>query len=162
MMAAIREEHAADAAAIADVHRAAFAGEDEALLVDRIRADGDAVLSLVAMDGGAVVGHVLFSRMIAPMRALALGPLGVLPGRQGSGIGSALVREGIARAEAAGWQAAFVLGAPAYYRHFGFSVDAARGFDSPYAGDHFMVRMLRQGGVATTGPVRHAPAFARL
>lgn len=162
MTVAIREERAADAAAIADVHRAAFAGDAEAVLVDRIRADGDAVLSLVAVDGGAVVGHVLFSGMIAPMRALALGPLGILPGRQRGGIGSALVREGVARAEAAGWQAIFVLGDPAYYGRFGFSVDAARGFDSPYAGDHFMVRIAGQGGVAMTGPVRHAPAFARL
>ncbi len=72
------------------------------------------------------------------------------------------MREGLTRAAAAGWQAVFVLGDPAYYGRFGFSVDAARGFDSPYAGGHFMVLTLERGAVPMTGQVRHAPAFARL
>jgi putative acetyltransferase len=158
----IRDAHPGDAAAIADMHRAAFGAEGEAMLVDSIRADGDAALSLVAVDDEAVAGHILFSPMTAPRRALALAPLGVLPERQGRGIGSALVREGLARAVSGGWQAVFVLGDPAYYGRFGFSVDAARGFDSPYAGDHFMVLALERGAVPMTGQVRHAPAFARL
>jgi putative acetyltransferase len=162
MTVAIRDEHPGDAAAIAHVHRVAFGADGEAMLVGSIRADGDGALSLVAVDEEAVVGHILFSRMTAPMRALALAPLGVLPERQGRGIGSALVGEGLIRAKTAGWQSVFVLGDPAYYSRFGFSVDAARGFDSPYAGDHFMVLTLGRDPMPMAGQLRHAPAFARL
>src|SRR5690606_34609089 len=107
---------------------AAFPGPAEAELVERLRADRDAVLSLVAEDGGAVIGHIMFSRMTAPFRALGLGPLAVAPSWQQSGIGSCLVREGLGRAKADGWQGVFVLGDPAYYRRFGFDPARASGF----------------------------------
>ena len=45
----------------------------------------------------------MFSRLQAPFPALALGPVAVLPDRQRMGVGSRLIREGIARSEAAGW-----------------------------------------------------------
>jgi putative acetyltransferase len=45
----IRPEVATDAAAIATLLREAFEGPDEAALVDRLRADGDMVLALVAV-----------------------------------------------------------------------------------------------------------------
>lgn len=62
-----------------------------------------------------------------PRARPGLAPLAVLPGRQGWGIGSALVRAALARAKEVGWAAAFVLGDPAYYGRFGFAADAARG-----------------------------------
>lgn len=162
MTIVIRDERQGEAAAIAGVHHAAFGAEGEVALVDGIRADGDAVLSLVAVDGEVVAGHVLFSRMAAPKGTLALAPLAVLPRWQRQGVGSSLVREGLGRAASAGWQAVFVLGDPAYYGRFGFSADAARGFDSPYAGDHFMLLTLGRSDLPMAGQVRHASAFARL
>ena len=48
----------------------------------------------------------------------------------------------MARAREGGWAAAFVLGDPAYYGRFGFRADAARGYASPYAGEHFLALPL--------------------
>jgi putative acetyltransferase len=104
----------------------------------------------------------MFSRMTAPFRALGMAPVSVVPAHQGKGIGSALIEEGLKRAHALGYAGAFVLGDPAYYQRFGFRVDLARGFASPYAGDHFMVRALGASLPALTGRVEYAPAFAAL
>ncbi|HUF56733.1 MAG TPA: N-acetyltransferase [Thermohalobaculum sp.] len=158
----VRAESPGDLPAVGRVLEAAFGQPDEAELVERLRADGDAALSLVAVADGAVAGHVLFSPMSAPFPALALAPVAVLPERQGRGIGSALIREGLARAEARGWRGVFVLGEPAYYRRFGFDAEAARGFASPYAGPFLMVLPLGGPLPAQSGTIGHAPGFARM
>ncbi|HEY5409906.1 MAG TPA: hypothetical protein VIJ94_04180 [Caulobacteraceae bacterium] len=63
----VREEIPTDAAEIRAIHMAAFPGPAEAALVDRLRSDGDAVISLVTLFEGVPVGHVLFSKMVAPL-----------------------------------------------------------------------------------------------
>lgn len=162
MAAIIRDETKSDLAAIRTVHRLAFAGEGEARLVDALRRSGDAVLSLVAERENRVVGHVLLSRLEAPMRALALAPIGVLPDQQGRGFGSALIRAGLERARREGFDAVFVLGEPAFYRRFGFSVEDARDYESVYAGAFFMVRPLVAGSLPTAGRIDYPAAFADL
>ena len=97
-------------------------------LVDRLRADGDAAIALVAAEHGRIIGQILFSPVRAPFRALALAPVAVLPGRQRQGIGSALIESGLARATTAGWEGVFVVGEPAFYRRFGFEPELAAGF----------------------------------
>jgi hypothetical protein len=62
-----------DALAAASVVERAFKRIDEARLVTLLRADGDSVVSLVSAVEDLVVGHVMFSRIAAPFRALALG-----------------------------------------------------------------------------------------
>lgn len=142
---------------------AAFPTAVEADLVARLRHDGDIVIEMAAGEGERVIGYVAFSRMSAPMKAVGLGPVAVLPARQRRGIGSALIREGLARAQAQGLEAAFVLGEPAYYRRFGFDAEAASGFASPYAGPYFMALALADGGLAVrSGRVDYAPAFSGL
>ncbi|MBN8942283.1 MAG: N-acetyltransferase [Rhizobiales bacterium] len=158
----IRPEQPADAAAIRRVLEAAFPGPAEAGLVEDLRADGDIAIALVVEDGADIVGHVTFSPMAAPFRALGLGPVAVAPARQGAGIGASLIREGLAAAGAAGWQGVFVLGDPAYYRRFGFDPALASGFTSPYAGPHLMALALGVPLPVTTGQVDYAPAFGRL
>jgi putative acetyltransferase len=116
----IRSESPGDIAGIRFVEEAAFLQSAEADLVDDLRAAGDSVLSLIAVEGETATGHAMFSRLQAPFPALALGPVAVLPDRQRMGVGSRLIREGIARSEAAGWLGIFVLGDPAFYRRFGF------------------------------------------
>lgn len=155
----IRTEMPGDEAAIADLVERAFGQPDEARLVERLRADGDLVLSLVAESDGAIAGHILFSRMEAPFRALGLAPLAVATGQQRRGIGAALILEGLERARAEGWDAVFVLGDPEYYGRFGFSAELAGSFASPYAGPHFMVLALAGPLPSMTGPVDYAPAF---
>lgn len=98
----------------------------EHLIIDRLRAAGALTLSLVAEEGGAVVGHVAFSPVSVSDGSAdwyGLGPISVDPSRQGGGIGGGLVREGLARLEALGAAGCVLLGDPAYYGRFGFVAD---------------------------------------
>jgi putative acetyltransferase len=158
----IREERPGDHAAIRAVVTAAFGRAGEADLVDALRADGDSVLSLVAEEEAQIIGHVLFSRMAAPFRALALGPVAVLPDRQRFGVGGGLIRAGLEAAHYAGWQGVFVLGNPDFYRRFGFDASLAAGFASLYAGPNLMAAPLEGVLPAMEGNIGYAPAFARL
>lgn len=161
MSLVLETEKPADLEGIRALQTAAFMRAAEAQLVDSLRAGGWAELSLVARLNGELVGHVLFSRLAAPIRALSLGPIAVDPGHQGKGIGSALVKQGLLMAAERGWEAVFVLGEPKYYQRFGFSLEAARGFDCPYSGDYFMAAIL-QPVTATAGSIGYPPPFAEL
>ena len=169
----IRPARAADEAAIDGVIRAAFAGTEfghqgEAELVRMIEADGDALVSLVAERDGAIVGHVLFSRMDveadgAPLMAAGLAPVSVVPEQQGQGIGDALIRAGLEELRAQGVAISFVLGHADYYPRFGYSPDLAARFASPFAGPHFMAMMLDSGAAwPLGGRADYAPAFGRM
>lgn len=159
----VRPETPADIAAIRIVEEVAFGRRDEARLADDLRAGADAVFSLVAVQDEIIAGHVMFSRMTAPFPALALGPIAVLPEYRRKGIASRLIREGIARSEAAGWAGIFVLGDPVFYRRFGFEMDKAIGFTSRYAGPHLMALSLGGNELpADAGVIEYAQAFATL
>jgi putative acetyltransferase len=162
MMIVIRDERPEDGTAIRAVVEAAFGQPLEADLVDRLREDRDSVISLVADDGGVLVGHVMFSRMNAPFRALGMAPVSVAPQRQRSGIGGRLIREGLDRARRNGWQAVIVLGDPDYYRRFGFDPALTQGFESPYAGPYLMAMPLGGAMPTSSGRLEYAPAFAGL
>jgi putative acetyltransferase len=159
----IRDETPADIPLIYKVHAAAFPAEDEARLVDSLRADGDLVVSVVAEIGDEIVGHVGFSRMQAPFRALGLAPVGVLPEYQERGFGGAIIRAGLERTKVLSWEGVFVLGDPAYYERFGFSCALAAGFSSKYAGAHFMALALNGNTLPQMqGDVAYAAAFDAL
>ncbi|RKE22484.1 GNAT family N-acetyltransferase [Streptomyces sp. TLI_171] len=132
----IRPERTADHPAVRQLHAQAFEDPERVPgLVDALRAAGRAT-SLVATDGGAVVGHVMLSpgRLDAPERlvdVLSLSPLGVHPEHQGRGVGTRLVAAALAAAEQVGCPAVFLEGAPAYYRARGFERADAVGFRRP-------------------------------
>jgi len=128
--------------AIRGVLADAFGQDLEAKLVDELRRDGDLVISLAAERAGTICGYVALSRLQSPPHALALAPVAVQKAKQGNGIGSALIRHAIDRAQALGHQAVFVLGRPEFYKRFGFSTEAAAAFPSPYSGPHFMALHL--------------------
>lgn len=162
----IRAATARDAEGIRNVHLNAFPTAGEADLVERLAHDGDVAISIVAGDE-AIAGHILLSWMRADadgrgLRALGLGPLAVIPERQGEGIGSALIQAAVAKARANGAEIIFVLGEPEYYGRFGFSVAAAAPFESPYAGPHFQALALGDLQPLTSGIAEYAPAFASL
>lgn len=158
----IREEKIGDADAVYAVVSGAFGQLAEAQLVRDLHAAGDAVIALVAEDEGCIVGHVILSRMTAPFPALALAPVSVAPAKQGTAVGSALVREALRRSAEGPWRAIFVLGEPRFYARFGFTAAAACGFSSPYAGDHFMGLALSGPMPATAGELVHPRAFSSL
>ncbi|THF54212.1 GNAT family N-acetyltransferase [Allorhizobium terrae] len=124
----IRPEKAGDEAAIAAVTQAAFAGKSysdqtEHLIVDRLRRAGALSLSLVAVEGEAVVGHIAFSPLTlsgGEAGWFGLGPLSVLPQWQQQGIGRSLVKAGLERLKTMGASGCCLLGSPQYYRPFGF------------------------------------------
>ena len=164
----IRAERPGDAARIRAVHLAAFPTPVEADLVEQLRADGDAVISLVAEDQREIVGHVLCSRMRAEgdersLDALGLAPVAVLPERQRQGIGSALIEVALSEALSLGTDIVFLVGEPEYYRGFGFSAEIAAPFASPYAGHYFQAKLLRNDlTLPESGMAQYAPAFAEL
>jgi putative acetyltransferase len=161
---------AGHAAEIADVVRAAFAqrygsGDGEVALIAALRADGDVVVEMVALEEGEIVGHVLFSRMMADpaaCRIAALAPVAVRTDRQGQGIGDALIRAGLAACREKGIGAVIVLGDPPYYRRFGFDPALAAHLASPYAGPHLQALEFPAGALQDVRSVAHAPAFARM
>jgi putative acetyltransferase len=166
----IRVEQLGDVPHIRDIAAHAFGQRTEADLIDRLRADGDALISLVAVtDGGELAGHILFSRLTIDRgkgritEAAALAPLSVRPEYQKQGIGSALIQAGITACSARGLAGIVVLGNPRLYRRFGFSAAAARNLRAPFSGDAFMALELRPGALlGTPGSVRYADAFDAL
>jgi putative acetyltransferase len=164
----VRPEAPDDSEAIRAVHLAAFPTPAEADLVARLHEDFDSEISLVAEQGGEIVGHVMLSRMSVSgdgraFRGLGLGPVAVMPGMQGGGVGSALVRASLAVAGALGEEVVFVLGEPDYYGRFGFSAEAAAPFDSPYSGPNLMAQWLGLDiDPPVTGSAAYASAFDKL
>ena len=175
----VRRERPADHRAVHALHLAAFtvdpvtgvvrSGDDvpEACLVDELREDVGFLphLSLVAVDDDAVIGSVIATRgWLEPLAVpvLGLGPLGVLPGHQRTGVGSALVHAVLAVAEATGERVVALLGAPAYYRRFGFvrSTDLGIAPPDPHWAEHFQARLL--SGAPVGGTFRYADPFDRL
>ena len=169
-MITIRNEKPADAAAIRRVNEQAFGQPDEAALVDALRRRGAFALSLVAVEGDWVVGHILFSPVTVEsgqgdFDALSLAPMAVLPARQRQGIGSQLVRAGLEGCRQAGHEIVVVLGHPDYYPRFGFSPASQRGiaceFDAP--DEAFMLVELRENALdGRRGVVRYPPEFHTL
>jgi putative acetyltransferase len=153
--------------------RAAFVRhpDEVALLVERIRASEHHVprYSLVAEDESGIVGFVMLSWIGveggARPRVLNLSPLAVRPDRQGRGVGAALTREALARAEADGEPAIIVEGIPAYYPRFGFERASARGWQPDNASipdAAFMIARLPGYTDDLAGRVRYPPAFGHL
>ncbi len=161
---AIRPERRGDAPAIFALTEAAFrdmpfSDGDEQHLVDRLRADGDLTLSLVAEDAERIVGHIGFSPVTISDGSVGwfgLGPVSVWPDLQRQGIGGALVRRGIADIRELGGRGIVLLGSPDYYGRFGFEHDPDLQFPGPPA-EYFQRLVLE--GAAPTGIVSYARAF---
>ena len=161
----IRSERSGDEDAIAAVTQAAFAASShrdhgEAAIIAALRAAGALSLSLVADDGGVIVGHIAFS----PVQIdgidgswIGIGPVSVVPAHQRRGIGSLLIREGLRRIAEQGCELCVLLGDPAYYDRFGFAHDPALTYED-YATTAFQRLVL--SGDPPVGRVTYHPAFA--
>jgi putative acetyltransferase len=113
----IRNEVAGDRAAVHALNAAAFDTAAEADLVDALRERARPLVSLVAEDGGALIGHILFSPVALPghprLAIMGLAPMAVAAEHRGRGVGSALARAGPERCRETGCDAVVVLGHPA-------------------------------------------------
>lgn len=166
----IRPETANDHAAITEVNRAAFGGDEEARLIDLLRRDALIIASLVAVDGTDVVGHILFSPVVvvtntSEIQVASLAPVAVAPSRQRMGIGSMLVRHGLDACKHARYPAVIVVGHPSYYPRFGFSHAIVGGLANPFAtGEAFMGLELAGGSLSglAGGRIVYPDAFNQL
>ncbi|HCO08916.1 MAG TPA: N-acetyltransferase [Acinetobacter ursingii] len=124
----IRHEQQQDIQTIEALTQAAFLNEQhsshtEQFIVNQLRKDGQLTISLVALEQGAVVGHVA----VSPVRISSgetdwygLGPISVWPEQQGQGIGSQLMNATLEQLKQLGANGCVLLGDPAYYHRFGF------------------------------------------
>ena len=163
----IRPETEADGSAVRAVNEAAFETSVEADLIEVLRGKSSEVISLVADSGDAVVGHILFSRVTLAeypqLKLMGLGPMAVAPQHQRSGVGSALVREGLAQCRRHAVHAVVVLGHPQYYPRFGFVPASRYAIRSEYdvPEDVFMIAELEGGALnGVSGLIRYDQAFA--
>lgn len=127
----IRPERPEDVETIRSLIVAAFreaphSSQTEAAIVEALRAAGALTLSLVAVEVGAILGHVAFSPVT--INGLSdgwhgLGPVSVRPDRQRAGIGQALIRAGLDHLRRMNSRGCVVLGDPGYYGRFGFTSD---------------------------------------
>ena len=111
----IREERSDDIPDIREVNQQAFERSEEANIVDALRLGGAITASLVAVEHDHIVGHLLFTPVAfeAPSlttTAVGLGPVAVLPERQGHGIGSMLIQKGIGRLRPTAYNAVVLIG----------------------------------------------------
>jgi putative acetyltransferase len=135
----LRREGPADHAAVEKLQRIAFDDSDElpSLVLALRRSTGPLpTVSIVASEGGDVIGHVMLSagRLDAPMRLVdvfVLSPLGVLPTHQGRGIGTRLISEALTAANEMEVPLVFLEGDPGYYGTRGFARADEQGFRSP-------------------------------
>ncbi len=162
----IRMEKTDDHIPVREVNLQAFPGNDEAVLIEKLRRSVD-VISLVALEEDKVVGHILFSPATIEngeesFPVLALAPLAVLPEYQNRGIGSKLVENGIQECIKRGHSIITVFGHPNYYPRFGFKPAGKQGIQSPFevSEESFMVLELVPGALSgVNGVLKYSKAF---
>ena len=160
----IRNEEDQEIEQIRNIVRAAFPTDAESKLVDALRANGKAVISLVAVENAQVLGHILFSPVSTTPpsegKGIGLAPVAVQPSLQSQGIGSGLIREGLSRCRELGYDYCVVLGDPKYYLRFGFEKASTFDLQNEYGvGDEFMVINISAHPLPR-GLVRYASEFA--
>jgi putative acetyltransferase len=161
---AIRRESVADRDAIRSLtarafSRLLFSDGSEPRIIDALREANAMALSLVAVRGEQIVGHVAFSEVGPPEQSgwFALGPVSVDPSLQRRGVGSQLIEAGLRTLREQDAKGCVLIGDHRYYHRFGFVVAPA--FAPPqYPPQHFQLVCFR--GSLPEGPVTFHPGFS--
>lgn len=168
-MTEIRAEREADGQAVHGVNESAFETGAEASLVEKLRASARPLISLVAVEDNAIVGHILFTPVTLSdhdeTKIMGLAPMAVLPSQQNQGIGSKLVRAGLEHCKRLEFGAVVVLGHPTYYPRFGFVPSVKFNIKSEYdvPDDVFMAMELEPGYLGgKSGTIKFHPEFNNL
>ncbi len=128
----IRREEPSDIESIDQVTKAAFASAayssgTESFIIKALRAGGQLTISLIAEEEGGLIGHIAISPVTISTGSegwFGLGPVSVIPSKQGSAVGSSLIRAAIDELQELHAAGCVVLGEPSYYERFGFRSDA--------------------------------------
>lgn len=165
----IRQEGAEDRGQVYEVIKAAFASAEhsdgnEQDLVVKLRGSASFVpeLSLVAVEEGGIVGHILFTKAdVGGHTVLALAPLSVLPAYQRRGIGLALIAEGHRIAKGMGFHYSVVLGHAGYYPKAGYRPASRFGIEPPFdvPDENFMACRLDRDAGPLHGTIKYDMAF---
>jgi len=167
-MIRIRKEQPQDIKAIREVNKQAFGQIQEADVVDKLRDNCSDLVSLVAVMQNHVVGHILFSPATIEgknrtVEGMGLAPMAVLPEYQRQGIGSELIRTGIAKLKTGRCPFVIVLGHAEYYPRFGFKPASHHGIRSEWEVPEgaFMILVLNESEMySISGVARYRPEFA--
>lgn len=168
LMIIICTESSSDFSAIARLNREVHGRDDEAQLVEKLRASGAPVLSLVAKEDGQVLGHALFVPVTiegSPLKGIGLGPLSVPREQRKREVDSLLIKAGLASCRDEGYGFAVVTGEPEFYARFGFELAGNLGLRSklPAPDGAFLARALQPGALqGTSGLVCFLPEFEHL
>lgn len=165
----IRQENKNDYKEVYNVVKKAFSTAEhsdgtEQDLVNALRESPSFIpeLSLVAVEDGKIVGHILFTKVcINDFMELALAPLSVLPEYQGRGIGLALIKKGHSIAKNLGYNYSIVLGDPMYYSKSGYVAASVYGIKAPFdvCDENFMAFKLNEKAGRPDGIVGYDTAF---
>ncbi len=147
MNTVIQKETSEHYLAVHEILITSFKSDAESKLVTALREKSMAVLSLVALQNGKVVGHVLFTEVttspLSKAQGLGLAPLAVKSEYQKQGIGAQLVQEGLRLCTGLGYDYIVLLGDPEYYQRFGFKRASGFGLQNEYGVDEpFMIIKL--------------------
>ena len=164
----LRPEQPSDINAISELTREAFlnaphTSHTEQFIVRALRAAGELTLSIAAEEHGQVVGHVALSPVTITDGHghktegwYGLGPISVLPQRQGHGIGSRLMEQALSELRAMQAAGCVLLGDPAYYGRFGFQAHA--GLQLPGVPPGYFMALALHGPVPE-GIAHYSDAF---
>lgn len=167
----IRNEESRDVNAVREILRATFPTDAESRLVDALRANGKAIISLVAVnEKDEVLGHILFSEVSIASpggasppneaKGIGLAPVAVRPDMQSRRIGSKLIYQGLRLCSQLRYDYCVVLGSPEYYGRFGFEKASTFGMQNEYGVDEeFMLIDFGYEDVPR-GLLKYAPEFA--
>lgn len=167
-MVSFAHEKNDNVAAIKKVVTTAFGQTNEAKLVEAIRNSQNFIpeLSIVAIEEGHLLGHILFSPIVIEAQeqtfsALALAPLAVIPTRQREGIGTELVQFGLSKCRELNHNLVVVLGHPSYYPRFGFQTANQFGIRAPFLvpDEAFMVLELKPSALQDVNGLVRYPAY---
>ena len=140
----------------------------EANLVDSLRDACEDAVSLVAVAGGKVVGHILFTPVSIQgekeaKQGMGLAPMAVAPEHRRQGVGSRLVECGLQVLRERACPFVVVLGHPEYYPRFGFVPASRHGLSCQWEGvpdDAFMVLALDEAAMTgVSGTARYRDEF---
>ncbi len=165
----IRQERPEDYDEVYQVIKEAFTGAEhsdgnEQDLVAELRKSKSFIpeLSLIAIEDGRIVGHILFTKaLVNGVEVLALAPLSVLPDYQNRGVGLSLMKEGHNIARGLGFEYSVVLGHPKYYPKAGYSPASHYGIKAPFEveDESFMALNLNGNQEKLHGIMEYDKAF---
>lgn len=165
-MIIVRKERESDFPHIREILANAYGRRNEADLVEFVRDATSTAIGLVAVDDGQSVGYAMLTPVwvddgSSPI-GVGIGPVAVVPDRQGEGFGTALIRHALAVCKREGISVVVALGYPDYYRRFGFSPAVDAGLHSAYDAfdDSFMAIELDEDALGEiSGTIRYLDAF---